>query len=110
MDLERAGNVLKKVAVWFAIITILASGFANTVYSDERYPTTEKWQWIQDMLITIFTNPYALLNGLVAYAFVYRWASQIQVVYTGKNDYLMLIYAALDFLLMYVLVTGKIIY
>jgi len=101
---------LKIIGFFLGLINIYAIGFLNAVYSDLRWPTSSGVQFLIDMFHISFTNPYAILSGVLVYLFFYRTAERLAEIQKGKIDLIWVGLASSILILVLLLVEGRIVY
>ena len=110
LSLEERKKLLKKIAVYFGLIQIFALGVINASYNTERWPSSRGFQLLFDFIFVGFTNPYALLAGIVVYFLFNRWSEKAEEMDEGKLDKMILVLLALLVVLTVVLMQGIIVY
>lgn len=116
MSIEERKAFLSKISIILALIETLSIGVINSVYSDTRWPTSKGAQLLLDFVYVSFSNPYALLSGVLVYLLFQRWSKNVHIVDEETNQ-ISLELTKVDFLIIgillvwtYVLMQGIIVY
>ena len=108
--LEDQKALLKKLSVYGGIIEIFSMGIINSSYSDVRWPTSSGIQLIIDFIFVSFSNPYALISGILVYVLFNRWAEKAEEMQAGKNDMVIFLLIGILAIWTLVLMQGIIVY
>jgi hypothetical protein len=110
MGFKNNESRLKKIGILFGLIEIYAVGMINAVHSDVRWPTSSGVQFLIDVFYVSYSNPYALLSGVLVYLFFYRLAEISNEMRKGKTDLIFIIIAVVLMILVSLLIQGIIVY
>jgi hypothetical protein len=87
MQVEKNKRFIKNLALVGGIIEIFFAGFVNSMYSASRWPTRSGIQALTDFIYYSYSNPYALLSGVLFYLFFYRISDKLEDLQMGKKGY-----------------------
>ena len=74
------------MGVTLGIINVYSIGLINSVYSEIRYPSSHGTQFLIDSLIVNYSNPFAILAGVLVFSFFYKLSVLVRLNEEGKNE------------------------
>jgi len=110
LSLEERKKWLKKIAIYGGIIQTFSLGVINTSYNNARWPSSKGFQLLLDFVFVSFSNPYALLTGILVFLLFTRWSEKAEEMQEGKFDKRIIVLLGLLVVLTLVLMQGIIIY
>lgn len=110
MQVEKTKRFFKSLALVGGIIEIFFAGLVNSVYSESRWPTRSGIQALTDFIFYSYSNPYALLSGVLFYLFFYRISDKLEDLIMGKNDYIFIVISLCLLVWTYIVFTGVLVY
>jgi len=110
MQVDKTKKLFKNIGLIGGIIEIFFAGLVNSVYSNTRWPTMSGIPALWDFLFFSYSNPYALLSGVIFYLFFYRMAYNLEDIRAGKMDYVFIAISLCLIVWTYIIYTGILVY
>ena len=110
MEIEKTKKFFNNLGLFGGVIEIFFAGLVNSLYSETRWPTVSGIQALRDFIFFSYSNPYALLNGVLFYLFFHKLAANLEDIRMGKNDYSFILISICFFIWTYIVFTGVLVY
>lgn len=109
-DFEVNRNTFKKFGSIVAFFDILFAGLANSFHSLTRWPTTSGTQAAYEFLYYSYTNPYAIICGVLFLLLIYQTSESFEEIRLRHYNIRLIILLIITFVWHYTIFNGILVY
>lgn len=99
----------QRIAPIYALIAIFSIGTVNSLHSN-KFPDSTGSDFFIDLIVVAFSNPYALLDGVLIFILFNRASLARTMRDKGKTDPIFILLAILILIFTYALANGTLVY